>query len=399
MRFINSQKDDIEKVTCASRHLIKQMITAFSPVVHRRTASVIANEFGHKTEFMIRVPLTDLQLDIYSAFTSYFYKHLERVEGAHGDNFLADPGSSILWRVLNYMRALCNHPQAFHGIYYRDTLQHLRPERRKPHLHGRSCGSDASEVPDKPDLSDDTWLRNIYQKFTSPKSVHHSNKMTLLLAILKECKRIGDKVLLFTHNISSLDYLEKLIRSQSFSLCRLDGSIPFTTRAQDITCFNTGSHDVYLISTKAGGMGLNLQVANRVIILDTDFSPMWEEQAVGRSYRMKQKKHVYVYHLCTEGSVETKLVRIKHWKHRLADLVVDQSWERRKVVLGEDDLVSYKEEPRKVERRKVWKGAEFWREDKEVLDKVMEQAGVHGKLSVKDVQVLSRVKPGEKKDV
>jgi len=125
-----------------------------------------------------------------------------------------------------------------------------------------------------------------------------------------------------------------------------------------------------MVSTKAGGVGLNLQCANRVIILDNDHSPAWEQQAIGRSYRMGQQKEVFVYRFLVEGSVETKIAREKRRKMRLSDVVVDGNWEKRRAYGVGTDHRAVWEPARKVRVPSVIGNAGNWRGRDPVLDKV-----------------------------
>ncbi|KAF8544219.1 P-loop containing nucleoside triphosphate hydrolase protein [Trichophaea hybrida] len=198
--------------------------------------------------------------------------------------------------------------------------------------------------------------------------------MLILLSILKHSKAAGEKVLVFTNNLSTLDYLQYLLISHDFTFLRLDGSAANRrSRHDDITTFSTGEHDAYIISTKAGGQGINLSAASRVIILDADFSPMWDEQPVGRAYRLGQKKEVFVYHLIAEGSVDTQLARIKHLKHR---------WQ------------TSLQSPVMVESKRFGKEAEFWGLDRLVLDRVVREEGLNKACS--EIHVL--FEPAEEVD-
>jgi SNF2 family DNA or RNA helicase len=111
--------------------------------------------------------------------------------------------------------------------------------------------------------------------------------MVILLSILKHSKAAGEKVLIFTNNLSTLNYLQYLLISRGFTFLRIDGSTANRRpRPNDIAAFSAGGHDAYIISAKAGGQGINLFTASRVVILDAYFSPTWDAQPVGRAYRI-----------------------------------------------------------------------------------------------------------------
>ena len=198
-----------------------------------------------------------------------------------------------------------------------------------------------------------------------------SNKFLILFNLLDEFKATGDKALLFSHSIDTLDYICQLAIALGFTVLRLDGSVQFQQRQEDLVRFNRGAYDIYLVSTKAGGVGLNLQCANRVVILDNDHSPAWEQQAIGRSYRMGQKKEVFVYRFLVEGSVETKIAREKRKKLRLSDVVIDGIWEERKIFGADSDHRNVWQPAGKVEAPAVVGNPTSWRSRDPVLDKVV----------------------------
>jgi len=198
-----------------------------------------------------------------------------------------------------------------------------------------------------------------------------SNKFIILFRLLEEFKPLGDKALIFSHSLDTLNFLYTLAITLGFTVLRLDGTVHFQQRQEDLVQFNHGIYDIYLVSTKAGGVGLNLQCANRVIILDNDYSPVWELQAIGRSFRMGQQKEVFVYRFLVEGSVETKIAREKRRKVRLSDLVVDGIWEPRKTYGVGTDHRAVWEPAHKVRVPTVVGNVGKWRGRDQVLDKVV----------------------------
>ncbi|KAI5776803.1 P-loop containing nucleoside triphosphate hydrolase protein [Geopyxis carbonaria] len=387
-RYIGYTGGQLNNGVVNLEQIFKFLIAKFQPAIHRRNTSVIQELLTNKTEFIIRIPLTNLQMRIYKEIVVNRWLHVHRTQHAprENDRPRSDRGNEaersqtkVLWTAVTYLRTICNHPEAFRRAYYRESLQ---PGPRKFFMHGDGCkiSIDSPTFLDCDDppggqiskVNEDKWLKDIYATVENPTWARHSKKMVVLLSLLKACKKVGDQVLLFTHNTASLDYIEGFAVKNHFSVCRLDGSVGFDDRRHGLQCFNTGSHDIYIISTKAGGLGMNMQKANRVIILDTDFSPMWEQQAVGRSYRIGQKKPVYVYYLMTEGSIETKLANVKDWKHRLADILIDNNWDPRRTFRGVHDLNEYRALPVKVAARESFAGEEFWGKD-DVLDMVVRQ--------------------------
>lgn len=174
-------------------------------------------------------------------------------------------------------------------------------------------------------------LMNTLQKlFTSVKNPlkdpGHSNKSSLLLLLLKLCIKKGDKILVFSQSIPTLDFLGSLLSLNNIKFFRLDGTTKMKDRPEMIKSFNkAGSkYDVFLISTKAGGLGFNLPGANRVVIYDFSFNPTHEEQAIGRAYRLGQTKPVFVYRFISAGTFEENMNNNTVFKTQLAYRVVEK---------------------------------------------------------------------------
>ena len=149
---------------------------------------------------------------------------------------------------------------------------------------------------------------------------HHmlSGKLKMMSMILQKFKRKNDRCLVFSQSTQTLDIIEKWVQSKGFKFLRLDGSTPTTKRQGLVDEFQRDpSIFLFLISTKAGGMGLNLTAANRVLIFDVNWNPSHDEQAQDRSYRIGQKKNVQVYRLVTRGCIEEKMYMRQIYKSHL----------------------------------------------------------------------------------
>lgn len=136
-------------------------------------------------------------------------------------------------------------------------------------------------------------------------NIELGSKMMLLMDILKECSLIGDKVLLFSQSLLSLDLIENFLShdeeypwKHGQSYFRMDGSTAPDVRKKWCAYFNNKKNTdmrLFLISTKAGGLGINLVAANRVIIFDASWNPAHDVQSIFRVYRFGQEKPVYIY--------------------------------------------------------------------------------------------------------
>ena len=151
-----------------------------------------------------------------------------------------------------------------------------------------------------------------------------SGKMLLLDKLLTRFREKGDRVLIFSQFVILLNLMEEYLQLKRFPFQRLDGSIGSEKRKQSIAAFNApGSQDFcFLLSTKAGGLGINLQTANRVIIFDSDFNPQNDLQAIARAHRIGQKEEVKIFRLVASSSVDEDIIQKAKNKMVLDHLVI-----------------------------------------------------------------------------
>jgi len=201
------------------------------------------------------------------------------------------------------------------------------------------------------------------------KSIDLSYKVKILCQILDASKVAGDKVLVFSQSIPTLNFLEGLFVRQRRDYARLDGKTTMSKRQDMTKAFNRGKTDIYLISTAAGGLGLNLPSANRVVIFDFKFNPIMEEQAIGRAYRIGQLKPTFVYRFVAGGTFEDSVHNKTVFKMQLASRVVDK---KNPIAWATKKLGDFLFEPKDVPQKDL---SEFAGMDPMVLDKILESQG------------------------
>lgn len=160
--------------------------------------------------------------------------------------------------------------------------------------------------------------------------VSTSGKMMLLDSLLPRLFKDGHKVLIFTQFKTQLDLLEQYAYLRGWKVSRIDGSIPQAERQAQITAFNTPATgktkkdavNLFILSTRAGGQGINLAAADTVILYDSDWNPQQDLQAQDRAHRIGQVNNVIVYRLATRGTVEQSLLETAEGKRRLEKLVI-----------------------------------------------------------------------------
>jgi SNF2 family DNA or RNA helicase len=285
--------------------------------------SVLRNDLPLKKEFVIKVPLTDLQRKAYCIYVKYMLSKVALTK---------DGGipQTTLWSWLAVLSLLCNHPYPF--------MMKL-VEREAEVKNGGSSNPASRDSTDLDDIGIDlnslAWKlgdteslvdqeKRLFTEESDMKSVSLSCKTQILCQILDASKATGDRVLVFSQSIPTLDFLEEICRNQCRKYARLDGKTAINKRQKQTKDFNTGSLELYLISTTAGGLGLNLYGANRVVIFDFKFNPILEEQAVGRAYRIGQQKEVFVYRFVAGGTFEDLIHNKAIFKKQLASRVVDK---------------------------------------------------------------------------
>lgn len=279
------------RVAAKLLEVLKQTV---SPKIHRATVKTcLAKDLPPKSEYVICVPPTPLQVQLYQLYIDNM---------AH---------NRMLFSTLNDLALVCNHPICFRqkATEIRNVLQG-----RTPDMTGKEP-SFPSEI-----------ISTVLKETNGPgrDDPRLSLKVELLLLILDEARKLQDKVLVFSQSIPTLNYLENLLKMQQRRVCRLDGNTAIGKRQDMIKNFNSGSQEVYLISTNAGGVGLNIQGANRVVIFDFKWNPVNDQQAIGRAYRIGQEKRVFVYRFLVAGTFEEDLQNQAVYKTQLASRVVDQ---------------------------------------------------------------------------
>jgi len=171
--------------------------------------------------------------------------------------------------------------------------------------------------------------------------VHNCGKMVLLDKLLVRLKELGHRVLLFTQMTRLLDILEDYMVMRRFQYCRIDGNTDYEIREDSIDAFNAPNSEkfIFLLSTRAGGLGINLQTADVVILYDSDWNPQADLQAQDRAHRIGQKRPVQVFRLVTEHTIEEKVVERAQQKLKLDAMVVQSGRLKDKDKLSRQDLL------------------------------------------------------------
>uniref|UniRef100_A0A673HE43 DNA excision repair protein ERCC-6 n=1 Tax=Sinocyclocheilus rhinocerous TaxID=307959 RepID=A0A673HE43_9TELE len=157
-----------------------------------------------------------------------------------------------------------------------------------------------------------------------------SGKMIVVESLLRLWFKQGHRVLLFTQSRQMLEILEVFVRENGFSYVKMDGTTTIASRQPLITQYNQNKDIfIFLLTTRVGGLGVNLTGANRVVIYDPDWNPSTDTQARERAWRIGQKQQVTVYRLLTAGTIEEKIYHRQIFKQFLTNRVLKDPKQRR----------------------------------------------------------------------
>ena len=238
---------------------ITKLQEVIKPYMLRRKKSDVEASIGIKEETIVEVELTRSQKFYYRLLIDKKSHELS----VHKSHALAQDMNNLAMQL----RKVCNHPYLFEGV---------EDEIKKP-------GEDPCEA-----------------------MINASGKLVFIDKLLAKLKPKGNKILIFSQMVQILNILEDFLNYRDYSYVRLDGSIVGEVRQEAIDRFSDPNSDVFvfLLCTRAGGVGLNLTAADTVIIYDSDWNPQNDLQAQARCHRIGQTKDVKVYRLITRGTYE-----------------------------------------------------------------------------------------------
>ncbi|XP_028821548.1 SWI/SNF-related matrix-associated actin-dependent regulator of chromatin subfamily A member 5 [Denticeps clupeoides] len=273
--------------------LVERLHTVLRPFLLRRIKADVEKSLLPKKEVKMYVGLSKMQREWY---TKILMKDIDILNSA------GKMDKMRLLNILMQLRKCCNHPYLFDGA--------------EP----------------GPPYTTDLHL------------VVNSGKMAVLDKFLPKMKAQGSRVLIFSQMTRMLDILEDYCMWRNYGYCRLDGQTPHEERQISINAFNepNSSKFIFMLSTRAGGLGINLATADVVIIYDSDWNPQVDLQAMDRAHRIGQKKQVRVFRFITENTVEERIVERAEMKLRLDSIVIQQGRlvDPNMNKLGKDEMLS-----------------------------------------------------------
>lgn len=274
--------------TDKEREIGDQKLNDLTTLVHkfiiRRTNDILSKYLPIKYEHVVFVNLSPMQNKLYNHFvTSPEIKKLIKGQGLQP------------LKAIGMLKKLCNHPNLLNLPEDVEGSEEFLPE---------DYDSKGREV--------QSWL---------------SGKFAILERFLYNLRyETGDKIVLISNYTQTLDLIERMCRSKKYGSLRLDGTMNINKRQKLVDRFNDpdGKEFIFLLSSKAGGCGINLIGANRLVLIDPDWNPAADQQALARVWRDGQKKDCFIYRFISTGTIEEKIFQRQSMKMSLSSCVVDE---------------------------------------------------------------------------
>ncbi|KAL4930770.1 putative SNF2 family helicase/ATPase [Aspergillus undulatus] len=274
--------------------VVQQLHRVLRPFLLRRVKSDVEKSLLPKKEVNLYVPMSNMQVKWYQKILE---KDIDAVNGAAGKK----ESKTRLLNIVMQLRKCCNHPYLFEGA-----------------------------EPGPPYTTDEHLVDN-------------AGKMVILDKLLTRMQAQGSRVLIFSQMSRVLDILEDYCVFREYNYCRIDGTTAHEDRIAAIDEYNKPGSEkfIFLLTTRAGGLGINLTSADIVVLYDSDWNPQADLQAMDRAHRIGQTKQVVVYRFITESAIEERVLERAAQKLRLDQLVIQQgrSQQQAKNAASKDELL------------------------------------------------------------
>lgn len=291
---------------------IEQARKIMKPFVLRRLKVDVLKYLPKKTEHIVKVPMSAKQKEHYKELVDYYSNSKGVVSGTN-----EYAGITIMME----MRKLANHPLLMRYYYSDDDLKQLAKRLAKCSTYkGENTDYIFEDIAYLSDFQ--IWQlcekHDINNMDLPDDVILNSGKFAELDKLLPKLKEGGHRTLIFSQFTMMLDIVERYLDIKKYQYLRLDGSTMVTERQELIDEFNENPEIfIFLLSTKAGGMGINLTAADTAIIHDIDFNPYNDKQAEDRCHRMGQTKPVTIYRFISEGTIEEGVLMVAQEKLNL----------------------------------------------------------------------------------
>ncbi|XP_071112881.1 SWI/SNF-related matrix-associated actin-dependent regulator of chromatin subfamily A containing DEAD/H box 1 homolog [Haliotis cracherodii] len=293
---------------------IAQAKRIMKPFLLRRLKSEVLKQLPAKTEEVVRCPMIPDQQELYESLIGQYARQMDNSDSPNG-------GMSMFMQL----RKVANHPLLVRNHYTDEKLIAMSKQIAKEPSH-RDRGALPHLIQEDMAVLNDFDINNLcqqYKKYIGSFAldinlISESGKFRMLDDLLEKYENQGDRVLLFSQFVMMLDIMVPYLKEKGIRFLRLDGGTPVPERQKLIDEFNNDPEImVFLLSTRAGGLGINLTAANVVILHDIDFNPYNDKQAEDRCHRLGQTRSVKIVRLLCRDTVEEGMFRCAQEKLKL----------------------------------------------------------------------------------
>ncbi|KAM4709791.1 SWI/SNF-related matrix-associated actin-dependent regulator of chromatin subfamily A containing DEAD/H box 1 isoform 1-T2 [Discoglossus pictus] len=310
-RMFSSKAKSTDEQSKFEKDRIAHAKQIMRPFILRRVKSEVLKQLPPKQDHIKFCPMSKKQEQLYNDMMQKIKRSIEGTEK-----------NTELCNVMMHLRKMANHPLLHRQYYTAEKLRNMAELMLKEPTH-REANPDL--IFEDMEVMTDFELHRLCGEFTSishfrleKELILDSGKFEALAEMLSDLKKKGDRVVLFSQFTMMLDIIEVFLKHHQHRYLRLDGKTQISERIHLIDEYNTNMDIfIFLLSTRAGGLGINLTSANNVILHDIDCNPYNDKQAEDRCHRVGQTKEVNVMRLIGKGTIEESMLKISQQKLRL----------------------------------------------------------------------------------
>ncbi|SCV01648.1 LAMI_0G12816g1_1 [Lachancea mirantina] len=327
---LKSSSSGLNKIINAEleKNLVSNLHTILKPFLLRRLKSVVlADVLPPKREYIVNCPLTKTQRKFYKAalggkLKQAVFKQAVKDFFTLNSSHIGNVSHRSIRDYIEYKLTSKDQDSASDILKQMDELYEQNVHRELRNKRLQNMMMQLRQIVDSTLLFFFPYMNA--EDMTLKQLLKVSGKLQILQQLVPNLIQKGHKVLIFTQFVTMLDLLQDWCELNDFAACRLDGSMNNEERQEQINLFNDKkrSYSVFLISTRAGGLGINVSSADSVIIFDSDWNPQVDLQAMDRAHRIGQSKPVIVYRLCCDKTVEHVVLTRAAGKRNLEKMVI-----------------------------------------------------------------------------
>lgn len=320
-----TDESDKSKDDLLSEQRIRKAKTMMQPFVMRRRKEQVLAHLPAKTHEVLKCEMTDRQREIYRTQMKRNKRGLKSAKDQVDEQQALKKkeqreAGKQLDNVLMQLRKAALHPLLFRELYTEEKLRQMAKAIMNEEVYKKA---NETYIFEDMQVMNDFELDRLCRQFPvtlgefllDDSAYHESGKIRALVKLLEEAIKKGDRILLFSQFTQVLDIIQRVLDLMEVKHIRMDGQTPVEARQDLIDQYHENEElKVFLLSTKAGGFGINLAVANVVVVFDLSFNPHDDKQAEDRAHRVGQTRPVHVYRMITQDTIEENILDLANTK-------------------------------------------------------------------------------------